>query len=219
MHAGLNLPARTNFLAAAVRRRRRPPTLRGSAICPRARLPTWRSSSTTRRTGSSQIQPQGADFRYSSWSSAGTRRSAASVSTLISWRRARASITTVSSWRPPCRSSRTPPSGLSPRRAESSPSARAPGRKRGTFQFPRNCRRARCSAFWTRASPKSLRCGPECRVGVSGAICGHAERWREAVETRAEIARGLRRRRARPHRQRQLLLSRLAGPTPKRSAC
>ena len=81
----------TRTLAAgAARRRRRPTTLRGSVICPRSRLPTWRSSTTTRRTGSPRSSRKARTFAIASWSSAGTKRSGVSAWTSISCRRARA---------------------------------------------------------------------------------------------------------------------------------
>ena len=86
MHAGLNLPQRARAFAG------RPgggggggATSRGSATCPRTRGLRWRSSTTMRRTGSPRSSRRARISAIRNWSSAGTRRSAVSGSTSISW--------------------------------------------------------------------------------------------------------------------------------------
>ena len=138
--------ARTNFLRAAERQRRRPMTLRASATCPRPRPPKWRSSTTMRRIGLPRYSRKAQISAIRSWSSAGTRRSGGLALMSILSRQGRRSRTIVWRWFPPCRSSQSPPRELSQRRPGLSPSARDQDRKPATFRSRRNCLPARCRA-------------------------------------------------------------------------
>ena len=54
------------------------------------------------------------------------------------------------------------------------------------FRSLRNCRPGRCSGFLRSRVIEVSSMRPGVNVAIAGAITGHAERWREAVETRAE---------------------------------
>ena len=120
MHAGLNLPSSHELSPRRPRGSdggQRP--CAGWANSPRPHKLRWRLSTTMRRIGSPRYSRMAQISAIRSWSSAGTRRSAGSASTSISWPRARRLRIIVLCWLPPCRLSRTPLRGHLPQRRKS----------------------------------------------------------------------------------------------------
>ena len=185
MHAGLNLPSSHELSQGGREAAAAANDLARLGDFPRARPLRWRSSTIMRRIGLPRYSRKAQIFAIRSWSSAGTRRSGASALTSILCRQARRSRIIVLCWFPPCRLSLSPLRGvrcsdrdcrLRPAiRFENPPLFDPGGIASGRLQSLLNTRVTEVS---------SLR--PGVLVEISGAICGHAERWREQVETRAE---------------------------------